>query len=103
MSLLKVALLSCLVLSSAFADTVTQEFSNFKQEDIQSNDILPMQKTLKKITGTDIEVSVDWNSFKKTGYNASQELGADIQMLPQVFTKLMEDKDASELVKTKIK
>lgn len=84
---------------ASFAQTIGDEVL----EDIQSSDIGPVQKAVKKITGTDVEITADWASFKGASYNAAEELGADIQMLPGTFTKLMEDKEVAPLVVKNVK
>lgn len=84
-------------------ETLSQAFSKLKQDEIQSNDIVPTEKAIQKITGSKVEIKPDWKSFEKSGYNEAQELGADIQMLPEVFQKLMDDKEVNEKVKTSVK
>jgi hypothetical protein len=84
---------------ASFAQTIGEEVL----EDIQSQDIGSVERALKKITGKEIEVTADWESFKGVGYNAAEELGADIQMLPGTFTKLMEDKEVAPLVVKNVK
>ncbi len=97
-----VSLLMCLMamLSQAYAQpSVGDEYI----EDIRSTDIGPVQKALKEIVGKEVEVTADWKSFQNCSLNAAQELGADIQMLPGTFTKLVEDKDAGAIVKKDVK
>jgi hypothetical protein len=103
MSFLKSSLLSMLLLSFSLPVAFAQTIGDEVIEDIQSQDIGPVQKKVKEITGTDIEITADWSTFKNASYNAAQELGADIQMLPSTFSKLMEDKEAAPLVKKNVK
>jgi hypothetical protein len=101
---MKIIISLVLLFAFAFAraeTSLTEEFSKLKQDEIQNSGIRPVERELKKITGVSIEVKPDWDSFKKSSYHAADELGADVQMLPQVFHKLMTDAEIGPKVKAK--
>jgi hypothetical protein len=97
---MKIFMLVLCLMSQAFADekTISQELGSFKNEDIQARDINPVKKHLAKQLKKDVDIQVDWKSFEGIKYSGSQELGATIQMLPQVMGKLMSDKDTKKIV-----
>ena len=66
-------------------------FSEAKKSEIQSHDIGPSEKDIKKATGKDISISINWDSFKGSSFNSSQELGADVQSITGAIVNGSED------------